>query len=166
MNWLDILILGLVLLGAYSGLRTGLIRTIVTLAGLGLAIPLAGRFYAPLAQQLAFVQGENQAKVVAFAVILISVMVGAALIGNFLRSLASWLLLGWVDRLGGLFIGAFMAATLCGLLVITLARFPLLGLDEVIRESRIAPFFLSYFPGLLGLLPEEFGVVRFLLKKA
>ena len=52
MNWLDIAIIVLILIPTFMGLKAGLIKTVLTLAGVILGIFLAGRYHGVLAEQL------------------------------------------------------------------------------------------------------------------
>ena len=52
MNWLDIVILIILAISVFMGLKTGLIKMVISLAGLILAIFLAGRLYLSLANHL------------------------------------------------------------------------------------------------------------------
>lgn len=52
MNWLDLVVIALLVLGAFRGLRRGLIRSVLGLAGLVLGLVLASQLYRPLADYL------------------------------------------------------------------------------------------------------------------
>ncbi len=158
MNWLDITILVIIAVAAFFGLRTGLIKAVLSLAGLIVGIILAGRFYTPLAGQLAFIPQEGIARIVAFAIILIGVMVIALVLARLLKWATSLMMLGWVNRLGGAAFGLLLGALVCGAFLAAWSRF--LGSGETITESFLAGVLLNYFPLVLGLLPEEFGAVR------
>ena len=158
MSWLDIAIIAIIGIATLIGLKIGIIKAVLTLAGVIVGVILAGRFYIALAEQLTFIPQETLARVVAFAAILIVVMLVAGIIAGVLKWLASIILLGWVNRLGGALLGLIMGAILCGALLAMWTRF--LGISDPIAESALATFLLDRFPMVLALLPEEFGSVR------
>jgi len=158
MSLLDIAIIVIIGIAAFIGLRIGIIKAVLTLAGVIVGVILAGRFYVALADRLTFIPQETLARVVAFAIILFSVMLIASIIAGVLKWFASIILLGWVNRLGGALIGLIMGAIFCGTLLAIWTKF--LGIAEPVAESALANFLLDYFPMVLALLPEEFDSVR------
>lgn len=161
MNWLDAAIIIVLLTLIVLGLRKGLIGSVVPLIGVVLGILLAGRFYGSVAGWLSnWLQSEAQANIVGFAIIFILVMVVAVVIAGFMRRFLSLLLLGWVDRVGGLAFGLFMGAAVCGAILALVSKFFASPLESTVEDSILAAFFLDKFPFILGLLPNEFDSVR------
>ncbi len=64
MNWLDIVILVVVVIPVFLGLRIGIIKAVLSLTGLIVGIILAGQFYEPLSEQLSFIPQAGMAEVV------------------------------------------------------------------------------------------------------
>ena len=158
MNWLDIVILVVVAIATFLGLRIGIIKAALSLAGVIVGVILAGRYYVPLSAQLSFIPQAGVAEVVAFVIILIGVMVIAGVIARFLRWVASAVMLGWVNHLGGAAFGLVLGATLCAALLATWVKF--LGIAGIISESSLAAILLDRFPAVLALLPGEFDAIR------
>jgi len=158
MNWLDVVIIAILIISTILGLRTGIIKAVLSLAGLIIGVILAGRYYAPLAEQLAFIPQAGVAKIVAFAIILIGVMVIAGVLASLLKWAASIVMLGWINRLGGAIFGLVLGAIFCGALLATWVKF--LGIAGVIVESALTRTLLDYFPVVLALLPGEFDAIR------
>ena len=158
MNWLDIVIVVAVAISTFLGLRMGIIKAVLSLAGVIVGVILAGRFYVPLSEQLAFIPGEKVAEIVAFAIILIGVMVIAAVLASLLKWAASVVMLGWVNRLGGAAFGLVLGAIFCAALLATWVKW--LGAGIIIAESIVAAILLDKFPLVLALLPDEFDVIR------
>jgi membrane protein required for colicin V production len=159
-NWLDIVIIAGLAWFTFTGLTAGLLREIATMVGVILGVIVAGQCYTDLAEKLVFISDGNTAKIVAFLIIFLAIVIAAHLLARLLRRVASLLLLGWVDRLGGALFGFGKAFVLAEVALIVFAKFPFLGMEGTINQSRIAPVFLSYLPFLLGLLPPEFDAVR------
>ena len=80
MNWLDVAILGVVALATFAGFVIGLLRAVLSLAGLVAAVVLAGRFYVPLSERLTFVHQAGLARGLAFAIIFVIVLVATGLL--------------------------------------------------------------------------------------
>ncbi len=158
MSWLDIAIIAVIGITAFVGLKNGIIKTVLTLAGVIVGVILAGLFYVALADRLTFIPQETVARVAAFAIILVAVILIAGIIAGVLKWLASIVLLGWVNRLGGALLGLIMGSIFCGALLAIWTKF--LGISEPISESALATFLLDRFPLVLALLPAEFDSVR------
>jgi len=158
MSWLDIAIIVAIAISTVLGLRTGLIKAVLSLAGVIVGVILAGRFSTSLAGQLTFIDSAEIAEVVAFAVILIGVMIVAAVLASLLKWVASAMLLGWVNYLGGAIFGLAMGAIFSGALLAIWVKW--LGVSDPITESFLAEFLLGQFPVILALLPGEFDSIR------
>jgi len=157
-NWLDIVILVVVVIATFIGLRIGIIKAALSLVGVIVGVILAGRYYASLAERLTSIPQDGVADAVAFAIILIGVMIIASILATLLRWAASAVMLGWVNHLGGAVFGFVLGAILCGALLTLWGNF--LGAPEIFRESNLAGILLDRFPVVLALLPDEFDAIR------
>ena len=158
MNWLDIVIIVNIAIPTLIGLRIGIIKAVLSLAGVIVGVILAGRYYVILSEQLTFIPQENLAKIAAFAIILIGVMIITGVLASVLKWIASVVLLGWVNRLGGAIFGFVLGAIFCSALLAIWAKF--LGIEGPIAGSGLATLLLDQFPIVLALLPEEFNAIR------
>lgn len=158
MNWLDIVILVIIALSTFMGLRKGIIKAALSLAGLIVGVILAGRFYTVLAERLTFIEQEAIAQAVAFAVIVIVVALIASILAAILKWITDATLLGWVNHLGGGIMGFLMGAISCGALLTIWVNF--MTPPEIVRDSSIAGILLDRFPMVLALLPDEFDMIR------
>jgi len=157
MNWLDIVILVLIVISAFGGLGRGLIKTVLSLVGVIVGVLLAGQFYDTVGGWLGFFGNEDIANALGFILILGVVMVAAEILGTVIKKMASFALLGWVDRLGGAILGALIAVIFISAGLAIWAKF--FGSDTI-AESAIASFLLDKFPLVLGLLPAEFDSIK------
>jgi membrane protein required for colicin V production len=157
-DWLDIVILVALAIAAFLGLRLGLIKVVLVLAGIIVGVILAGYFSGPLGQRLTFIPSEGMAKVVAFATILIGVLVIAAILAWLFTWAAKVVMLGWVNRLGGAILGLLLGALFCSALLAMWVHF--VGMADAIAQSAIATILLDRLPMVLALLPGEFDAVR------
>ncbi len=159
MSWLvDIILLVLLAIAAFLGLRIGIIKAALSLAGLIVGVILAGRYYLTLAQHLDFIPGDGVAEVIAFIIILLAVVIVAMVLALLLKWATSAIMLGWVDRIGGAIFGLLWGAILCGALLAMWLKY--VDATEAIVESKVAAILLDYFPLVLSLLPQELDAVR------
>ena len=157
MNWLDIVLIVILAVSTVFGLKTGLIKAALSLAGMIIGVMVAGNYYVALSERLTFITHDGTAKVVAFAIILIGIMIIASIIAKFLKWATSLVLLGWVNRLGGAVFGFIMAGILCGAAIAAWVNF--FGGGSTIQNSAIAGILLDRLPLVLALLPGEFDSV-------
>jgi len=144
MNWLDIVIIVVIVLLGIAGLRQGMIRTVFGIAGLIGGIFLAGRYYDELAALL-FPSGATWANIAAYAIIAIATLVVAGVIGWLLAKLVNFAALGWLDRVMGFILGVVIGGLLCAaILAIVVKYYP--GMEATINQSIIARFLVGGFP--------------------
>jgi membrane protein required for colicin V production len=157
MNWLDIVIAVVLVINLLIGLKTGLIKMVISLVGLVLGILLAGHFYHNLGVRLTFISSAKAADIVAYVVILIVVLVLAGIVAGLLSKVASAIMLGWLNHIGGAILGLLMACFFVGALLAIWAKY---AGSDAISGSFLAKLLLDKFPIALALLPKEFDNVR------
>ena len=162
MNWLDIVIIVVLVASIFIGGKTGLIKSLLSLVGLVAGINLAGRYYLTLAERLTFIPQEKAAHIAAFVIILIGVMVVAALLGWLLTKIISVVMLGWLNGLGGMVFGLVMGALSVSTLLAIWVKF--FGMNQVVSDSGLASLLLNQLPVILALLPPDFDVIRSFFK--
>ncbi|HEY91688.1 MAG TPA: CvpA family protein [Dehalococcoidia bacterium] len=157
MNWLDIVIAITLIIPIFTGLKQGLIKSAISLAGLMVGVVVASNYYQVLGDRLTFITNEDFANIAAFAIILIVIMIIANVIAALLKVTAKIVLLGWVDHLGGAVFGLLMGAIFMGALLAIIVKF--FG-SSLIIDSFLAEILLDKFPLVLGFLPSEFDTIR------
>jgi len=158
MSWLDIVILALIVIPTLIGLKVGIIKALLSVVGVVVGVILAGHYYVAFAEHLTFISQPSLAKIAAFAIILIGVMIVAAIVASLIKWAVSAVMLGWVNRLGGAILGFVLGAVFCGALLTMWGNF--LGPSEAMNNSFMAQLLLDTFPIVLALLPGEFDSVR------
>ena len=163
MNVVDVTVVTLLLAGTLVGLLWGSVREMVALLGLALGLLIAGRTYDPLAEWLnssGIIVYLNWARILAFAGIAVLVLgvlaVGEAAIKVFLRAPA----LGVLDKLAGGALGFVLALSLSMAVLAVTLTFPVPGLTEYARDSRVVQTFGGFMPVVLILMPPEFDAVQ------
>jgi len=161
-NYLDIVILIVIAVSAFSGFLQGLIKAVLSFVGLALGISLASRYYASLAPDLTFISNPTFAEIAAFAIILITILIATTVTAVVLTNIASAILLGWLNRLGGAVLGFLIGSLICGVVLAVWLRF--FGATGFITESVLAKVLLDKLPLVLSFLPKEFDIIRDFLK--
>lgn len=158
MNWLDIVIVVILVISLAGGVRNGAIKSILSLAGVIIGVVLAGRYYTPLAGILTFIPSAGAARITAFIIILIAAIIVFTIIAELLTKLVSAILLGWLNRLLGAMLGVVLGGIFISAILAIWIKFT--NNTGFIADSAIASILLKYFPVILSLLPAEFEPVR------
>ena len=163
MNWLDGVILALLVWFIFAAFTAGLIREIVTIVSAVLGVVLAGLFYDRLADDIGtFIDSERAARIAAFLAIFGGIVIAGQLAAWLLKETASLLMLGTFDQLAGAAFGFVKGILIIQVLLILFATYPSLGLDDHISESSLSPLFVERAPILLKVLPAEFDAAKHL----
>ncbi|MEX2374842.1 MAG: CvpA family protein [Dehalococcoidia bacterium] len=159
MNWVDLLIAGVIAWTAFRGLQTGLIRQVVWLVAVVAGLLLAGKLYGDLSANLSFILDEGATRdLVAFASIILGAVLAGIVIGEVLRTTASMLMLGPLDSLGGGLVGFVRGVIYVQLTLLALAVFPANEtLTRGVDESTLSPYFLDDLSVVGFGLPAEFS---------
>lgn len=161
MDWLDIIIIVVLVITTLIGFKRGLIKTVLPLVGIILGVFLAGHFCGSMAGWLSpWLQSPNQSRIVAFAVIFILVTVVALALSSLMNRLLRLMLLGWVDKLGGAVFGLAVGGLIPTMFLALITRSHFSGVEDTVRDSSVAVFLLDRFYFVLGLLPQEFDAMR------
>jgi len=157
MHWIDIVLLVLIVVPTFIGLKQGLIKAVLSLVGIIIGVVLASNFYLQLAGMLSFISNPDIANIVAYAIILIVVIIIASLLARLLKAVVKMVMLGWVNHLGGAVFGFLMGAIILGGILAVIVRY--FGPD-MLAESFIAGILLDKVPLILAFLPREFDMVK------
>ena len=144
MNWLDVVILAILILTAYKGMGVGLIGTAVVAVAGFIGWMLAGQLADDLGGYFENLSNDTLVTTISYvAIIATSVAVGT-IVGKFVKPLltvATLGLSGIVDKLGGVALGLAFGVAISGALVIAMARFtydfelPEQGLSGIVAEQ-------------------------------
>ncbi len=157
MNWLDVVLITIGVLGAAYGLTRGVLRMVTSVLSLFAAIYVALLYY-PQASALLVRVLPGQSSIVraalGYAIIFGVVFVAIELSGVLLMRLVRTVHLGWLDRLGGGIFGLAVATAIAGLgLMVATALLPAKAL--ALRDSLLAPHVLNYTEASLDLIPPQ-----------
>jgi membrane protein required for colicin V production len=158
MNWLDLLIIGILAWTTFRAFSSGLIREVVSLLGLVAGIALSGAFYDDLSSNLEFVIADPTTRqLAAFAAIFVGTTVAGAVIAAVLHTAAALLFLGPLDKLGGAVFGLIKGLLMVQILLVAVSVFPAqTTVANAVAASTLAPAFLRFSPVIKAALPQEF----------
>ena len=163
MNWLDIVLIGIVVIGALRGYRIGLLGALVNVAALVLAALIASQVVYGLG-----LLGDGYFRLSASVIVVIYWLVGAVTVAvvqyawSILRKALGIATLGassLIDRVGGLLLGVALGGLLAVIIVLGLAR---LTYDLPLESMNIYGTALNVREGLETTLAES-AVVRFVI---
>lgn len=156
-NWIDVVIVVLIVLSAIVGLVRGFVREAFSLATWVAAIVLSVLYFKQLAQMMPFdVGNETAQQVLSFTLIFLGVLLVGSLINYLINRATKAVGLGGIDRvLGGAF-GVLRGALLVTLLVLLLGL-AITGLTEydVWKQSKLIPKFEEVAEWIKKETPEE-----------
>jgi membrane protein required for colicin V production len=155
MHWVDLLIIGIIVLSAVISLVRGFIQEAFSLATWIAAFWLAWFAFRPLSVQFEpWVEVPSIRLGLAFVAILLIVLVIGAIINHFLKLLVNSTGLSGTDRLLGVFFGAGRGVVVVGIIVL-LAGLTAFPQDPWWRESQFIPYFKELALWMKGLLPPD-----------
>lgn len=165
MNYLDIIILIILALFGFKGLRRGLIIEVVTLLALVVGIFGAMRFSDFTADRLQEVMNIDPKflNTIAFVLTFIILVVVVNLIGRVASKLAKSLELGLIDGLGGFVFGVAKGLLICSLVVVVFNNLQFFGIvkDKTKEESKLYPYVQQTVPYLY----QGYGMVKDYVKE-
>ena len=171
-NWVDLIILIIILINVILGFKRGIIAEILTLIGLISAIFLAIFWYSDLSIFLMeqFKWNETLLNVLSFVIIFIGVIIFFRLLENVLTRITALLLLSWINNIGGALFGFIRGTIIVGLLLFLVNFIPLpLEIQYQINQSVLAEFFINglivIYNSIEEWLPNHFQLDIDLLKE-
>jgi membrane protein required for colicin V production len=154
MEWVDWIILAVLVVAVLGGMAQGLFRTVFSLLGLILGIALACWNYARVAAAFKpVVQVDAVADAIGFLLIAVAVMFAANVIGIILSRMFKWIGLGCIDTLGGAIVGfvqGVLLVTIC--ILVTVAFFPQ---TQWLTQATLPKMFFGALHVSTDLSPEE-----------
>jgi membrane protein required for colicin V production len=154
MEWVDWVIVLVIVLAVLGGLREGFFRSACSLAGLLLGLALASWNYGLVAAWLMFfVRIEAVADVIGFLAIALAVMGLAGIAGQIMSNAVHGMGLGCVDRLAGAAFGFLQGALL--VMVVILVALAFYPHAHWLAKARLPRYFFGACHVTARMSPEE-----------
>lgn len=165
MNWLDVLILWLLLLVIINGGRQRTLRALLDVVAVCGGIGLALLFYQGFARLLMKAFPDMWAYQFAFGLLAggFALSITAPfdrLLHTDLRLSKQWLWLERPDVIVGAGVALLLSLVLIQVLALLLLTYPVLGLDRAVRGSVLIPQVYGRLPSAAALLPADFDAAR------
>ena len=123
MNWLDLVLLVLILGSGVVGIWIGLIRAAFGALGILVGVTTAGRMSEDLGSLYAsFVTNDTLATGVAYVLIILAALIVARVATIIARKVVYMLFMGWIDRAAGLAMGLVAGVVISGAAITGLAE--------------------------------------------
>ncbi len=154
MNFVDVVIVLMLVVSTLLGFRTGFIRSVCSLIGLIAGIAIASWNYQIVAFRLeSVIPNHALANVTGFCIIAFIVMILAGLVGMIVKSLVRGVGLDWLDHTIGLIFGLLRGALLATLCIVLVAAF--FPEKEWLSGARLAPYFLGFSQITITITPGD-----------
>ena len=148
MSTIDIVLIAIVLIGAFAGYRKGFLMELVTL--LGLILGILGGFklmgHAMLMLEDRFNINEKVLPYLAFAVVFVIIIIVVSLIGKMIQSSLDKTLLGSADKIAGAVLGVFKMAFMVSVVIWILDALQISFLDSMGEDSMLYALTASIAP--------------------
>jgi len=153
MNWLDIILLVILILTAIVGIFKGLVKQVIGLVAVILGLILASLYYERAAGIFeTFIKNILLSNFLGFLLIFVVVLIAGAVIGHLITKVMKGPL-ALVNRLFGGVFGAVKGVLICGILVFALFSFQVAM--PALKTSVLAPVCLKITRAAINLIPQD-----------
>ena len=153
MNWLDLVLLAVVVVTAVLGIVKGLVKQVIGLAAVVAGLVLASLYYEEAAAVFGtFVESRLLGHFLGFVLIFAVVLVAGALVGYLVHK-AMVGPLALVNRLLGGVFGFVKAVLICGILVFAMVSFEVA--KPAVEASVLAPACLGVTRAIVNMIPQD-----------
>jgi len=150
MNWLDIVVILVIVALTLAAYSAGLIREVVTFFAVVIGVVVASLLYERLARDvLVFNDDEGAAEAVSFLMLFGAVYLFGQIGAYVLKTGAALLMLGPLDHFGGAVFGFVKGIIVVQVLLVIFASYPSLDLDGAVADSKVARYIV-----------DDLGIVR------
>ena len=124
MNFFDWILIILFGIGALWGFRSGLITGALTVASLYVASLVSSQFSERVVSIIGSnVESESISTALAYVVIYVGIFIAGRILAKIIKTMLSIVLLGWLDKIGGIGLGLLAGLLIIGAVVGAGARF-------------------------------------------
>lgn len=153
MNWLDFVLLAIILVTAIVGIFKGFVRQVIGLVAVVAGLILACLYYEQTAGIfMTFVKNDLVSNFLGFLLIFVVVLVAGAILGHlFTKAMKGPL--AFANRLFGAIFGVVKAVLICGILVFALVSFEIA--KPALETSVLAPACLGLTRAVVNAIPRD-----------
>ena len=153
MNWLDIVLVTIMIITAIVGIFKGFVKQVIGLVAVLAGLVLASFYYEPAAALFeTFVKNELLSHFLGFLLIFVLVLVAGAILGHLVtKAMVGPLALA--NRLFGAAFGFIKAVLICGIIVFALVSFEIA--KPALGTSVLAPICLGATRAVINAIPKD-----------
>jgi membrane protein required for colicin V production len=156
MNWLDILLLILILFSVVTSFLKGFARVAVGLIASVAAVVCGLWLYGTAGSWLQdYVSSRQLANFCGFALVFVGVLLAGALVSWTLGKLFKWTGLSWLDRLMGAAVGLVRGLLISTAIVMAITAFSPKPPPESVVHSKVAPYVMGASRAMVAIAPRE-----------
>ncbi|HSA96109.1 MAG TPA: CvpA family protein [Acidobacteriota bacterium] len=153
MNWLDFVLIAIMVVSAVVGIFKGLIKQVIGLVAVVAGLVLASFYYDRAAALFeTFVKNELLSDFFGFLLIFVLVLIAGSILGYILTKAMKGPL-ALVNRLFGAVFGFLKAVLICGILVFALVSFEIA--KPALESSVLAPACLGITRAVVNMIPQD-----------
>ena len=155
MSWLDLVILGIIILSALISLIRGFVKESISLVTWIVAGVIAFRYFSPMAELLEpFVEAPTIRNVAGFAILFVSTLVVGAIVNFIMSQLVSRTGLSGTDKALGVVLGGARGVLIVTMVVLLASLTPM---PEAIwwHDSASVGWFQQLAEWLKGIIPAD-----------
>jgi membrane protein required for colicin V production len=154
MNWVDIIIAVILVIGLARGFANGFVRGLFGLAALVLGIVIAAGNYEQVQDVMLSslpVAGVMQS-ILAFMIVFVIVLLLVSIVGRLISKALKLASLGWLDRLAGAVLGVFMS---CLFIAVLLLIVVMAGFEDTngVARSKLSPHVIRVMDAVVAYAP-------------
>ena len=153
MNWLDFVLLAIIVLTAVIGIFRGFVKQVIGLVAVVAGLILASLYYRQTAGIFeTFIKNSLLSDFLGFLLIFVLVLIAGAILGHLITKAMKGPL-AFANRLFGAIFGFVKAVLICGILVFALVSFEIA--KPALETSILAPACLGVTRAVINLIPQD-----------
>ncbi len=153
MNWLDILLVTIMVLTAIVGIFKGFVKQVIGLVAVVAGLVLACFYYERTAAIFeTFIHNRLLSNFLGFLLLFVLVLIAGAVIGHLLTKAMKGPL-AFANRLFGALFGFVKAVLICGIIVFALVSFEVA--KPALETSVVAPACLGVTRAVINMIPQD-----------
>ena len=161
MNFIDIIIIILVLIAALKGFVSGLIKELISLISLIAGIYVASYFSVYVEQQLNynFPKTEEYNAIISFSLVFTTIYLSLKLAGIIIHKFVKIIQLNLINKISGLFFGSIKAILIIAFILLEInhleQRFNITISKKQKEESKLYPLVENIIPIIIPIVKEK-----------
>jgi membrane protein required for colicin V production len=153
MNWLDIILLTIMILTAIIGVFKGLVKQVIGLVAVVAGLILASFYYEQTAGIFeTFIPNRLLSNFLGFLLLFVVVLIAGAILGHLITKVMKGPL-AIANRLFGAVFGFIKAVLICGIIVFALVSFEIA--KPALETSVLAPACLGVTRAVFNMIPQD-----------